>query len=537
MKIKLKINPYRLVIQIIILGLLAYMLFRLFIDRSYVADFEAYCPFGGIMAFSSFLVNNSLACSMTSVQIAMGLVFVTGIILFSKLFCSFICPVGTVSEWLGKLGEKLKLRITIKGYPDLFLRLLKYLLLFITVYFTISSSELFCRKFDPYYAAMTGFSTDVSLLYGIVAILIVVAGSIFIRLFWCKYLCPVGAISNTFRLLIIFIAVFGIYLILGKLGVKLSFVWPLAAVCELAFLAEVLTLESSPFPLLRIRRHSDICTNCRLCSVNCPQAIDVARMADVKHIDCHLCGDCTQVCPEEGALTINRRGRKWLPALIAIVLIIAGIIIGNTFEIPTLSQYWGQESERDNMALFTKHGLKNVKCFGSSTAFASQVRKVKGVTGVTTFVKTNTVEILYDPALTDTLMILRSIFNPVRVNLTDLKNITGSISEFSMKIENFFDPLDAGYLKLLLQSDTNIRGFTTEFDCPVLVKVFTNSEAGITAATIKNIIESEYVVQKLPDGSTLKIPLRYKVKDLTKNDQPLTPEDYSYRISASDSIK
>ena len=50
-------------------------------------DVEAYCPFGGLQAFGTYVVNNSLACSMSMLQIMMGLVLAVGVILFSKLFC------------------------------------------------------------------------------------------------------------------------------------------------------------------------------------------------------------------------------------------------------------------------------------------------------------------------------------------------------------------------------------------------------------------------------------------------------------------
>ena len=59
-------------------------------------DVEAYCPFGGLQAFGTYLVNNSLACSMSMLQIMMGLVLAVGVILFSKLFCGYLCPLGTV---------------------------------------------------------------------------------------------------------------------------------------------------------------------------------------------------------------------------------------------------------------------------------------------------------------------------------------------------------------------------------------------------------------------------------------------------------
>ena len=82
---------------------------------------------------------------------------------------------------------------------------------------------------------------------------------------------------------------------------------------------------------------------------------------------------------EEGALTINNKGRKWLPALVTIVLIIGGIIAGGTFEIPTLSQYWGEGAAKEEMQTYVKSGLKSVKCFGSSVSFANQMRNVTGL--------------------------------------------------------------------------------------------------------------------------------------------------------------
>ena len=87
---KLKTNPYRLVPQIAIIALLIYAGIRTLISNQYVADFEAYCPFGGIQAYASFLFNNSLACNMTNVQISMGLFLVIAVVVFSKLFCSVI---------------------------------------------------------------------------------------------------------------------------------------------------------------------------------------------------------------------------------------------------------------------------------------------------------------------------------------------------------------------------------------------------------------------------------------------------------------
>ena len=149
-KMKIK-NPLRFSIQGIILLLLGYMLVRWGVDQAYTPDFEAYCPFGGLQALASYLVRGSLACSMSSAQIVMGIVLLVTVVLFSKLFCGYICPIGTFSEWLGKIGDKFKIRREITGVADKALRLLKYALLFTTLYFTLGSSELFCKNYDPFF--------------------------------------------------------------------------------------------------------------------------------------------------------------------------------------------------------------------------------------------------------------------------------------------------------------------------------------------------------------------------------------------------
>ncbi|MDZ7635932.1 MAG: hypothetical protein U5L72_16455 [Bacteroidales bacterium] len=73
-----------------------------------------------------------------------------------------------------------------------------------------------------------------------------------------------------------------------------------------------------------------------LCSVECPQGIDVASMKKVTHTDCTLCGDCLHVCPEKDTLQINKKNMKWLPAAVLGALIVLGITAGTLFELPTI---------------------------------------------------------------------------------------------------------------------------------------------------------------------------------------------------------
>src|SRR3989339_1640846 len=83
--------------------LLAIIIFLTKIFGNQTADPEAYCPLGGLETLGTYLVAGSMACSMTMTQIMMGIVLAIAVILFSKLFCGYLCPLGWGSEYLAKL--------------------------------------------------------------------------------------------------------------------------------------------------------------------------------------------------------------------------------------------------------------------------------------------------------------------------------------------------------------------------------------------------------------------------------------------------
>jgi Pyruvate/2-oxoacid:ferredoxin oxidoreductase delta subunit len=483
-------NYFRISIQWLILILLIYLLVRPFFDKSYTADFEAYCPFGGMQALSSYFANNSLACSMTTLQIAMGLALVLGILLLGKLFCSYICPIGTFTEWFGKAGRRFKINFTLTGYTDRALRILKYALLFLTFYFTVSSSELFCRKFDPYYAIFSGFSADVVILYAAIALFVVIAGSIFIRQFWCKYLCPLGAVTNIFVNFIAFTIITGIYLLfILVFRLTIGWAWYLATVCFCGFLLESIRMKGWIFPPVKITRNDETCTHCRRCDKACPMAISVSQTDKVNHLDCHLCGDCITACHEKDGLTINHRRWQWLPPVAVIILIALAIIISSSHEVPTISLRWGTPAQLGKAAVYQQSGLKNIKCFGSSTSFAEQMKDVKGVLGVETFVKHHSVKIFFDPLQTNASEIKKAIFTPVATILKEPGQNIRQLSVVELRINNFFDANDEFFLNTRLSQNQAIFGIETEFGEPVLARIYFNPSA-MNLSGIHKLIEA-----------------------------------------------
>lgn len=494
-KKKSPVNYYRITLQWGIFALLIYMLLRPLLDNSYSPDFEAYCPFGGMQSLASYFSVHSLACSMTTVQIGLGIALILAVVLLSKLFCSYICPIGTFTEWMGTLGRKVKMHITLTGNIDRVLRILKYALLFVTFYFTVTASELFCRKFDPFYASFTGFSGDVFLLYALPAMVLTIAGSFFIRQFWCKYLCPLGAITN--------IAVYGLpaaaitllwVLLTYAAGLTIPWPWLLGTLCLMGFVFEATTLKFFIFPSLRITRNDDICTHCRICDKKCPMAIQISTVEVVDHIDCHLCIDCVVKCPEKGALTINKRNLRWLPATATIILTAAAITIATYYELPTISENWGDINGK-NVQVVRMDGLKNIKCFGSSRSFANHMKEIHGVLGVETFVKHHRIVVYYDTSTINEESVKEAIFSPLSELLNFEGKPSGTVSVIKLGIDRCFDPNDQFYLGELLRKDKGVLALSTQFGEPVQATIYYDA-----SLTDKNKIKKAASMESLEMG-------------------------------------
>lgn len=504
-------NWPRILMQWAVIAVILFLALRSGMNDSFVADFEAYCPFGGLQAIGSYLITGALACTMTSTQMVMGALLLIGVFLFSKLFCAYVCPVGTVSEFLGKLGARLKVRITIKGIPDLALRSLKYVLLFITLYFTFTSNELFCKQYDPFYAIVSGYDSDVTVLYATLAIAVTVLGAIFIRLFWCKYLCPLGAISNIFKFGWFFISVMGVYIALRLFGLELSFVWPLAIASAGGYVIELLGQKSRLFPLTKITRNTDTCTNCQLCTIKCPQGIDVANTEVVKHVDCNMCSECLHVCPEKETLQINRKKKlRWLSPVAIAVLFAVGLLLQSVWEVPTISEKWGDPAENVQMETYSREGLKNIKCYGSCRAFANTMRKVKGVYGISAFVGNKKVVIDYDPAVISQEQLEETLFTPQKTILQTLPKETEAVQEVSLLLENFFDAFDFSYLSSLLQQDGQASALVSEYACPVIVKIYFPEDVEIDEQALKELLESEILTYEV-QGKKREVELKFEV--------------------------
>lgn len=254
---------------------------------------EGFLPIGALTSLKHWLVFGEIH-PVHPAALVIFLVILLMSLLAKKSFCSWLCPVGTLSEGAHKLGRLLFDRnFRVWPWLDIFLRGIKYLLLLMLVKFILfdMSAEALERFLDaPYWAV-----SDVKMLYfftrmsvtTMVVLTCLTLFSLFYKMFWCRYLCPYGALLG---------------------------------------LASII----SPF---KIRRNQSGCTGCQRCSAVCPSGLPVHSCTTVSSPECTGCLTCVANCPEQNVLAMQSAFWKrplpvWGYPAVVVLIFIAGIGAG-----------------------------------------------------------------------------------------------------------------------------------------------------------------------------------------------------------------
>ncbi len=222
---------------------------------------DGWLPIAGLMNLKYFLLTG-LVPSIHPAAMFLLVTFLAMSFLFRKAFCSWLCPVGTLSEYLGLLGQKIFGRnFRIWRWIDIPLRGLKYFLL---GFFVWAISSMSAAAIANFMRSDYGLVAGVKMLNffrhmgetGLIVVGILVLASVFVQNFWCRYLCPYGALLGFASLL-------------------------------------------SP---VRIRREPEPCIDCGKCAKVCPSSLPVDKLVTIKSAECTGCLECVAICPAEGAL-------------------------------------------------------------------------------------------------------------------------------------------------------------------------------------------------------------------------------------------
>jgi len=502
-------NRLKTAIQAVFIAAIVILLLIPLFKTDFITDFESYCPFGGIMTLGSKAWLGSMSCQMSETQIFMGLALIVGVILFGKLFCGYICPIGTVIEWLQKLAVKLKLKIiTLRGWPDRILRVFKYAILYFTAYYSITSSELFCKKFDPYYVSVTGFGHDVVFWWGLAAILFVL-GSVFIRFFWCKYLCPLAALSNIAANILVSAPILIVYLIIRWAGLDLHVAWLLAALSLAGAATEIFRFKFYDLNPFKITVVEPTCSHCDLCDMKCPQGIEVNHYEQVDHPDCTLCMDCVKTCPKPGAIRLWKWNKTWIPPVIILLFIALALLFAGRVEFTTITERWGGFDSLQTVQSMEISNLRSVKCFGSATSLQRKLMRNRGIVGIDAYAKNHHVRIFYNTEILDSTGVKKAVFSPSKYKIRDPKSDISTISVIRIGVEELFDGYDNNDLFYLLMASPDVFAFRTEFGEPVMVDIYYNGLA-ISPEGLRGLIDAGGYDKPVKDDKTERVETPFR---------------------------
>lgn len=299
------IQPLRLLIQSVfmLLSLLAVIRFSLFLSAATAgveavnrpAVMDAFLPLTAMDGMIFWIKGGGISpLHPAAVIILLAAIIIS--FLFRRSFCSWVCLLGTVSEWLWKLGFSKNARnVTVPHRFDLLLRAFKYLFLLYLLF-----SALFIPQRLLQERLITGSYADAGLLHLLfhptitvfVIISAFVISSIFIRNPFCRYLCPFGAMFSIFAL-------------------------------------------ASPTAVQRNRKK---CVSCGVCNQACPSGIDVMRSSRVNSAECLGCWRCISYCRVNQALYMGVAS-KWrmVGVLFAVLLLVT---FWGTVTVGKLTGHW-----------------------------------------------------------------------------------------------------------------------------------------------------------------------------------------------------
>lgn len=237
------------------------------------AGVEAFLPISALVGLKAWLSTGNFD-PIHPAGLVIFLAVITVSMLFKRSFCSWICPIGTLSEGLAKVGKRVLGRnFLIPKWLDYLLRCVKYIILlfFVWVIFFGMSGESASEFVQTPYNMVS----DIKMLQfmqhldgvGMTVIGMIILFSILFENFWCRYLCPYGAL-------------------LGLVSII------------------------SPY---KVRRNHASCIQCGKCRKSCPNHIAVEQASSVWSPECTGCLNCVQHCPVND--TLSFKGCLGLPSL------------------------------------------------------------------------------------------------------------------------------------------------------------------------------------------------------------------------------
>ena len=251
---------------------------------------EGFLPISALVSLKGWLLSGEI----NPIHPAGLVIFLTVIavsLLLKRSFCSWICPVGTISELLWKGGFNIFRRnVRPHRWLDVGLRGFKYLFLFFflfSILVVMSPGRVESFIFSDYnkiadVRLMDFFLRLSKVGFGVIIILLL--ASIPLRNPFCRFLCPYGALVGLISVL-------------------------------------------SP---VKVTRDRTTCVSCGVCNQVCPSYIQVMQKERILSEECIGCWRCISHCRATGALQMKLTGKRVIVNGFLFSFLVVGVFIGGS---------------------------------------------------------------------------------------------------------------------------------------------------------------------------------------------------------------
>lgn len=251
--------------------------------------------YSGIKSLYMGILHQTSDISEFFPEVALAVMMVLATYFLGRFFCGWMCAFGALQDWIFELAGAFRKRKTkVPAGVDAALKKLKYAVLLLAVIFIWTLEMSPALGYNPL-DAFGVISSDPgveslkllfeSFLPGTVILIVILLTSAFIERFFCRYLCPTGAIF--------------------ALGSRLR--------------------------LIFIRKNREDCSSssCRLCTNSCSMGIDMSKHDEIHSGECIDCLKCIDACRKSNTrLALLGKQVNHLVMAIVSVALISGVIIG-----------------------------------------------------------------------------------------------------------------------------------------------------------------------------------------------------------------
>lgn len=239
--------------------------------------------FSSMGSIYTALISGSFTIAEYGGQIALLLGAIIITIIWGRFFCGFICSFGAFQDLMRAIGKRIFKDHRIPEKADRILKYLKFVILSFIILGVWTLGIMNDIVWSPwtvfgYYSDITGFGSMAYLFsLGGALLLLIMIGSMFTERFFCRYLCPLGAVFTLF----------------GRIR------------------------------LFKLRKKDGSCGNCRLCTSKCSMSIPVSEKECVASGECINCMKCSALCPRENI--------GMVPSTAAVGTLSATVLAGSYF--------------------------------------------------------------------------------------------------------------------------------------------------------------------------------------------------------------